>query len=413
MGALYINYFDNIDKVFITLSVIIFCTGAMYRLSILLGKPMIIGGLLSGVLLSHIPLSTKYFDIQSCSIFGSLGIVFFLMFIGSQFNFSRIIRSKFHRTVPFILIFIPFVVGALMIWVLLKFKMVDLYGQKHIILIAGYLGLTVSVTSLSMITMFINYSYFKFSKVGKLAIFTASIGEIAFWLIFGVILIYFQQNETLVLERSIGLAVYVVFLLHVAPKLIKYFVSKIETQIAMLWFLIIGCLISAVIADMVNLHQVFGGFIFGVLLPKHNVLINKVRAQLDSFVSIILLPVFFVKTGMDASVNIKFDSVSIYLSIIFIVIVIIAKYGSAIIGGKLAHISVKDSFVLGSFMSIRGVTEIAILSVGREIGLINQNTFTALVVMVMVTTWLGTNITTYYNSKTAKNSKKINFHADT
>lgn len=150
-----------------------------------------------------------------------------------------------------------------------------------------------------------------------------------------------------------------------------------------------------------------------MLLPRNNILIEKVRAQLDGFVAIILLPVFFVKIGMDASSKLQFDMVSVYLSLIFILVAIIGKYGSALIGGKFAHISIKDSVLLGSFMSIRGVTEVAVLSVGREVGLISQSTFTALVITVMVTTWIGTTITTYYNNKTSLlNTKKLNFHAD-
>lgn len=261
MNNLYINYFDDVDKVFLTLFVIILFTGAMYRLSVLLGKPMIIGGILSGVILSRIPFPAKYFDIQSCSIFGSLGIVFFLMFIGSQFNLTQIVKSKFNRVIPLILICFPFILGALMIPILIKFGMVNLYARQHILLITGYLGLTMSVTALSMVSMFINYSYFKFSKVGKLAIYTATVGECVFWVIFGVILIYFQQNESLVLSKSINLILYVLFILHIAPRLIKYIVSKIQTKIAMLWFIVIGCLLSAVLSDLADLHQIFGGFI--------------------------------------------------------------------------------------------------------------------------------------------------------
>jgi len=397
MQQLYINHFDFTDKVFFTLAIVILFTCSMYWLSIKLGKPMVIGGIISGLIISHIKLPIKYFDINNCAVIGDFGMVLFMMLIGTEFNFRRLLVNKSTMALPIILIIIPFVLGFALLPLFIHFKLLDVYAISHRWLIAVFIGIALSMSTFSILIMFVNHTQLRYTKIGKLAVFCATFEEGTFWVVFAIILTFFQKNSELAWSPVLTLFVYVFFVLFIMPYLIRYMVSKITTELVMLGFMVGGCLFSAVLADFVNLHQIFGGFIFGALLPKENELIHKFRQYLLEFIVIILLPIYFVKTGIDASANLSLDYITVILSVIFIVVSLFGKYGAAFVAGKVWNFTSKEIVILGSLLSIRGTMEVAILNVGREVGLLQAKLYSALVIMTLVTTWIATTVSLYFD----------------
>ncbi len=85
-----INVFDGVDKSFLTLAVIIALTGILYRVMGKYNRPMVMGGLVAGFILTNLHLPTTYIDIDSCSEIGSVGIVLFMMGLGASFDLEII-----------------------------------------------------------------------------------------------------------------------------------------------------------------------------------------------------------------------------------------------------------------------------------------------------------------------------------
>jgi Kef-type K+ transport system membrane component KefB len=404
MQQLYINSFDFTDKILFTLAIVILFTCLLYWSSIKLGKPMIIGGIISGLIISHVNLPVKYFDIERCAVIGNFGMVLFMMLIGTEFNFKRLLVNKSNIALPILLTIIPFVLGFTLLPIFIHFQLLDGYAISHRWLIAVFIGIAVSMSTFSILIMFVNNTKLSYTKIGKLAIFCATFEEATFWMVFAIILTFFQKNAELSLSPLSILAGYVIFVLFILPYLIRYMVNKITSEVIMLGFIVGGCLLSAVLADFVNLHQIFGGFIFGALLPKDNILIRKFREYLLEFIIIILLPIYFVKTGIDASANLSFDYITIVISLIFILVSLLGKYGAAFLAGKMWSFTNKEVIILGSLLSIRGTMEVAILNVGKEVGLIQSKLYGGLVIMTLVTTWIATTVSLYVNKnkKTAE-----------
>lgn len=390
--AAYINYFDLTDKIFFTMAVVILFTCIIYKFALKLGKPMVVGGIISGLIISHIPLPVRYFDIESCTVIGNFGIVLFIMFVGTEFNFKRLLIDKTNMVIPAILILIPFALGVITYPILFRFGLIDGYASSHRWLVAIFIGIAVSMSTFSILIMFVNNTRLKYTKIGKLAVFCATFAEGAFWVLFAIILAYFQKNSQIRVAPVFYLIGYVSFVIFIMPCLIKKLVSHISTSLVMLCFIVGGCLLSAVVADLVNLHPIFGGFIFGALLPRENHIIKKLREHLLEFIVVILLPVYFVKTGIEASTNLSFDGITLVISLIFIAVSFLGKYGGALIVGKIWNLSHKEIMVLGSLLSIRGTMEIAILNVGHEVGLLGSKSYSALVIMSLFTTWVATSI---------------------
>ena len=75
---------------------------------------------------------------------------------------------------------------------------------------------------------------------------------------------------------------------------------------------------------------------------------------------------------------------------LIIIIAIIGKIGGSIIAGLAAGESLRTSSVIGVLMNARGITEIVILTIGIELGVISPALFTIMVLMALTTTIMTT-----------------------
>jgi K+:H+ antiporter len=69
-----------------------------------------------------------------------------------------------------------------------------------------------------------------------------------------------------------------------------------------------------------------------------------------------------------------------------VVIASIGKFGGAFIGGKLGRLSHRESLAIACGMNARGSTEVIVATVGLSMGVLNQNLFTMIVAMAVITT---------------------------
>lgn len=99
----------------------------------------------------------------------------------------------------------------------------------------------------------------------------------------------------------------------------------------------------------------------------------------------ILLPVFFVTTGL----NVDIGGVGLeglwHLSLI-LVVAVAGKLLGAGLGARAQGLAARESVAVGVLMNTRGLTELVVLNIGRGLGILDGPLFTLLVIMAVVTT---------------------------
>jgi Kef-type K+ transport system membrane component KefB len=237
-----------------------------------------------------------------------------------------------------------------------------------------------------------------------LAVLCGSVDEVVFWLLLGSVLILSQRSEILGNYALGGAILYAVFMILMAPRLITYICSKISSTRNMLGFMLIGCFLSSVLADIVNLHEIFGAFLFGLLLPANNQYLQKAREQISEFITLMLLPIYFVKSGMLTSFHIIFNEKIIILGIIVTLIAIIGKFSGAFLTGRILGYSKSESMLLGSLLNMRGIIEVVILNIGLELNIISQSIYSILIIMTLISNFFATALSLHINKKMLKQS---------
>ncbi len=151
--------------------------------------------------------------------------------------------------------------------------------------------------------------------------------------------------------------------------------------------LLIGLLGSAWITSLIGVHELIGAFLFGVIVPRRDAhgLFHAVADRLDGVSVQLLLPVFFVVAGQGVDIGgLGRDDLAPTLAIL--AVACIGKFVGGALAARLTGVPKRQSLAVGTMMNTRGLAELVILQVGRDAGVIDDGTYTMLVIMAIVTT---------------------------
>ncbi len=176
--------------------------------------------------------------------------------------------------------------------------------------------------------------------------------------------------------------------------LLRRLTSKKREQQSMsqstLAFLFLILLASAWICEIIGIHALFGAFMAGVIMPLdwdfRNVVINKI----EDVALVLLLPLFFVATGLQTQIGLLNDTTLWMWCGLIIIVAIAGKFGGSAIAARLTGASLKDSLSIGALMNTRGLMELVVLNIGYELGILSAQIFAMMVIMAIVTTLLTT-----------------------
>lgn len=124
-------------------------------------------------------------------------------------------------------------------------------------------------------------------------------------------------------------------------------------------------------------------------MPRSVVTRATFTAQLESVTTAILLPVFFVVVGLSTQLGLLDDAYLWGVTLLVIAVAVTGKLGGASLAARWVGESWRDATTIGVLMNTRGLTELVILTVGLELGVIGDTLFTVMVIMALVTTLMA------------------------
>jgi nucleotide-binding universal stress UspA family protein len=160
------------------------------------------------------------------------------------------------------------------------------------------------------------------------------------------------------------------------------FVSEFAVITAIL--VIMG--IMSLITYLIGVHTVLGAFVAGILVGESPILTRHIDEQLRGIITAFFAPVFFGIAGLTADLTILADPKIALLTVGLILIASIGKFTGAFVGAELGGLTRREGFALACGMNARGSTEVIIATVGLSMGALNQDLFTMIVAMAVLTT---------------------------
>jgi Kef-type K+ transport system membrane component KefB len=361
-----------------------------------LGQPPVIGEIIAGILLGptlfHGKVTAALFPVTlrpALSALANLGVVMFMFAVGYLLDLRLIRRrERVAASVSVSSIILPLSLGTwLGTW---------LAGRHHVhqvLPFALFVGTAMSVTAFPVLARILTDRGMHRTRIGNIALASAATDDVLAWaLLAAVAAIADAGGQPL---RLLLIPVYagVMFGL-VRPllgRLADVYQRRGQLTPNVLATVLAGLLLSSCATDWMGVKYFFGAFLFGVVMPREGTaaaLRQEILNRLEQLSVLVLLPVFFVVSGL--SVNLSSVGLSGLVELGLILLVAVAgKFAGAFAGARLAGVRSRDAGVLATLMNTRGLTAIVILSVGLQLHILDQSLYSLMIVMAIVTTMMA------------------------
>src|SRR3990172_4514873 len=229
--------------------------------------------------------------------------------------------------------------------------------------------------------------------VGQVILASAIIDDSVGWIIVSIIfsLALHGSIDTWLLAQSVvGTFLFMVVSLTLGRRAVFFIIRWVNDTLVSEFAVITAILVimggMAMITHLIGMHTVLGAFVAGILIGESPILTRHIDEQLRGLITAFFAPVFFGIAGLSADLTIFADPNIALLTVGLILIASIGKFGGAFLGGALGGLTGRESLALGCGMNARGSTEVIIATVGLSMGALNQDLFTMIVAMAVITT---------------------------
>lgn len=366
-----------------------------------IGQPSVIGEIIAGIFLGP-SLIGLYFPEFSEALFpaaslgnlqflSQIGLILFMFVIGMELDF-KVIKNKANEAViiSHASIVIPFALGVcLSYFVYQQFAPVGI----DFLSFSLFLGIAMSITAFPVLARIVQERGIHRTRLGNIVITCAATDDITAWCILAAVIAIVKSGSLLSSLYTIALAVtYVLLMLFMVKPFLKkvgdlYSSSdNLSKPVVAIFFLTL--IISSYATDVIGIHALFGAFMTGAIMPDivkfRNIFISKV----EDVAVILLLPLFFVFTGLRTKIGLINDPYLWKVTAIIVLVAVAGKFLGSALAARFVGQNWKDSLTIGALMNTRGLMELVVLNIGYDLGVLSPEIFTMMVIMALVTTFM-------------------------
>jgi Kef-type K+ transport system membrane component KefB len=393
---------EIIPLVFLDIAIVVVAARLMGRLFRRLRQPAVVGEIVAGVVLGPSLLGLLPGDLDRVlfptdvrpylNVIAQLGLVLFMFVVGLEVDMALIRRHRrTATTVSLASIALPFGLGVLLAGGL--YGAHDVVGGRTVppLAFALFLGVAMSITAFPVLARILTERGIHRLPLGVLALACAAIDDIVAWSLLALVVAVAVGGTLGGVGTIVGLtAVYAAVMLLVVRPLLRRLVTGFRARGRLtpdaLAVVLVGVLLSAFATEEIGVHAIFGAFVFGAVLPRDEPgLIREVLQRIEQVSVLLLLPVFFVVAGLQVDVG-GIGARGLVELVAILAVAIGGKFLGAAAAARLTGVRHRQAVALGVLMNARGLTEIVILQVGAQLGVLDQQLFTLMVVMALVTT---------------------------
>lgn len=144
-------------------------------------------------------------------------------------------------------------------------------------------------------------------------------------------------------------------------------------------------LAAGVTTHALGLEAVFGAFVAGTVLGRSRFQHDETFVVLERITTGFLAPLFFASAGLRVDLGLLADPQVAFWGVIVLAAASLSKFSGAYLGGWSVGLPVRERLALGAGLNARGAVEIVMATVGLSIGVLNENSYTVIVLMAMAT----------------------------
>jgi Kef-type K+ transport system membrane component KefB len=365
-----------------------------------LGQPMVVAETTAGILLGPsllgwvAPGAFAWLftpaTLAGVKLLSQLGLVLFMFLVGLQLD-PRLLRRRPH--VP-LLIGLASIVAPLTLGILVGGWLHPTFGEGYPrTAFVLFLGAALSLTAFPVLARILSEHRLLRSSVGTIALASAAVDDIGAWCLVAVVIAMVGASDLLsaaATTAASGVALVGAILL--ARPLLGRVVQRVErfgVRSGAVVAIVLPLLLVASASEMIGIHALFGAFLFGVLLPRSDVVSEVITDRLETVASSVLLPLFFAYSGLRTQLALVDQPADWVATAAIVAAAVVGKLGGGAIAGRVLGLAWRDAAAVGVLLNTRGMMALIVLNVGLDLGVVPPTIFAMLVVMSLVTTLLA------------------------
>lgn len=387
-----------VNVVTANVAIVLVIAAAMVHVGRRLSQPPVVAEIAAGLMLGPSLLGLLPGDIPErifphsarpmLATVAEIGVLLFMFLIGWELDLARLNgRKKILLPIAGLSMVIPFLMGSGAAILLFDgFRQDDTSVEVFVF----YLATAFSITAFPVLARVIRDTRLSKTAVGATALACAAIGDVVAWCVLVLLLAIADASSIgrffLVVAATVAFALVVAL---VVRPLLRFAVRRAADRDqtgALMVLVAAGAFLCAYATSWIGVHAIFGAFAFGLAMPRDGgpTLFQRVGVPLEN-VAMLLLPVFFIVTGLSVDVG-SLGWSGVFMVLLVITVAVVGKFTGAAIPARISGMTWRNSCALGVLMNTRGLTELVILNVGIQRGIIDGEMFTMMVIMALVTT---------------------------
>ena len=364
----------------VELFIILLLTKIGAHLSNVFNFPSVIGELLVGIIAGPAVLGILA-PINLVHYFSELGVIILMFIAGLEGNLQMLMKYwKTSVTIAILGVIVPTGSAAL------------LFGFSWET--ALFIGLVLSATSVSITVQVLREMNRMNSREGAMILGAAVADDIICVILLGLSISFVGSSGTsgIALLKLIGpkiLFFVIAFLLG------KWFVPKFLEIFSKL----ILCFGFAALAVSMGMSDVLGAYFAGLAISETKFK-EKLSLKIEPIGYAVFIPVFFVSIGL--SISFKGMQNDIFFIILLIIIAILGKQIGCGLGAKAFGLTWDESNIVGAGMVSRGEMALVVANVALNAHVVDQNHYTAMIIVTVITTLIAPLILKFYIQRTER-----------
>ena len=369
---------------FLDLAIILLSTKLFGLFTRRLQMPQVVGALLAGLLLGPTFLNILH-ETDFIAKMAELGVILLMFTAGMETDVKELKRTgKSSLVIAAFGVIIPLVGGFLAAGI---FSDTLAEATKIEMLRNIFIGVVLTATSVSITVETLREMGKLKSPAGTAILGAAIIDDILGIIILTIIMGFASDGVSMmgIVFRIGGFFVFAVVSGLIFNKIFAHMTEKYGRKRRVPIYGLILCLMFAYIAEeFFGIADITGAYLAGIIianLGSHDYINEKV--EITSYM--LFSPIFFASIGIKTAIETMNFSILIF-ALVLLAIAILTKVVGCGIGARIMGYSKEDALRIGVGMVSRGEVALIVASKGMSVGLITEQAFAPLIMVVLVTT---------------------------
>lgn len=371
-----------------------------------IGQPAVVGELAAGLLLGPsllgavAPGVTDWLfpadDVQSAMLFtvSWIGAVFLLVSTGFETDLDLIKRlGRGAALVAAGSLLIPLTLG---VGLGAALPPVFSEGGDSKLIFVLFIATALSISSLPVIAKILGEMGLMRRNFGQMTLAAGMANDVVGWILLGVIAGLAQAGEIAfgpLALTLLGMAAFILGSLTLGQRAVDALLRQLRRRQAgpagTFTAVVVVALVAGAITQFLGVEAVIGAFVAGIVLGRSKFKQHEVEEQLEVVTAGVVAPIFFATSGLRVDLGLLADPEVLFWGVVVILVASVSKFTGAWLGARAARLPAREGLALGVGLNARGAVEIVIATIGLSLGVLNQASYTVIVLMAIATSMMA------------------------